>query len=130
MGQRADALRSIGEAVAIRRKLADANPDAFLPSLAISFGAWGRVLREDEPQLAAEKFGEGLQIIAPFVTALPQAHLRVAAMLAQDYRGACEAAGIDMDESVVPALETIAAFINEGAGEGESPPEKATGAGE
>ena len=130
MGQRAEALRSIGEAVAIRRKLADANPDAFLPSLAISFGAWGRVLREDEPQLAAEKFGEGLQIIAPFVTALPQAYLRVAAALAQEYRRACEAAGIDIDESVVPALETIAAFINEGAGEGESPPEKATGAGE
>ncbi len=36
MGQRAEALTSIAEAVRIRRALAEANPDAFLPNLAMS----------------------------------------------------------------------------------------------
>src|ERR1019366_5490304 len=36
MGQRDAALQSIAEAVTIRRKLAEANPDAFLPDLAMS----------------------------------------------------------------------------------------------
>jgi hypothetical protein len=41
MGERAEALRSIAEAVQIRRELEKANPDAFLPDLALSQGAWG-----------------------------------------------------------------------------------------
>ncbi len=36
MGQRAEALASIAEAVRIRRELAEANPDAFLPDLAVA----------------------------------------------------------------------------------------------
>lgn len=36
IGQRAEALRSVGEAVQIRRKLAEANAKSFLPGLAMS----------------------------------------------------------------------------------------------
>jgi hypothetical protein len=41
------------------RKLAETNPDAFLPNLAMAYGSWGRIVQEDQPSVAAEKFADG-----------------------------------------------------------------------
>jgi tetratricopeptide (TPR) repeat protein len=114
MGQRAEALCSIAEAVAIRRKLAETNPDAFLPDLAMSCGVWGQILIELAPAEAAEKFSEGIRIIAPFVNGLPQAFLPRGLQLAGAYVGACEAAGIEPDPEIASRIEVFLRLEREG----------------
>ncbi len=62
------------EAADIYRKLAENNPQAFLPDLATSLGVYGNALlgleRYDE---AVRAFSEGLELLAPFFQKLPQA---------------------------------------------------------
>lgn len=107
MGQRTEALRSIGKAVQIRRKLAEGNTDAFLPALAQDHGRWGHILSETDPTLAMAKFADRIKLIAPLVAQLPQVHLALAFALSRDYLHACQSANIAPKPEI---LAHIAAF--------------------
>jgi len=81
------------EAVGIYRQLAQENPQAFLPYLAMSLGAHGSVLRGlGRYTEAAQAFAEGLRAILPFVRALPAAFGKLTSALLEDYLQACEEA--------------------------------------
>ncbi len=102
LGRREDALKAAQEAGDIYRKLAETNPQAFLPDLAMSLGAYGKVLRTLERHAeSAESFAEGLQSIAPFYRALPNAFASLAKNLMQDYLRACQDAGQKPDEDLL-----------------------------
>ncbi|MFZ8843028.1 MAG: hypothetical protein ACO2PQ_03230, partial [Thermoflexus sp.] len=87
---------------ALYRRLAEQHPDAFLPDLARSLGAYGLVLlglgRSAE---AAAAFAEGLRAILPFARALPAAFSGLASALLQGYLRACAEAGEAPDEALV-----------------------------
>ena len=86
----------------IRRRLAEKNPEAFLPDLASSLGAYGTILRSlDRHAEAAQAFGEGLQKIAPFYRKMPQAFGGLAIALLRGYLQACNVAGQEPDEELI-----------------------------
>jgi tetratricopeptide (TPR) repeat protein len=121
MGQRAEALESIQEAVKHYRELAGKNREAFLPDLAQGLGTWGSVmLAAESPTAAAEKFAEGVRLITPLAQELPQAHFRLALQLAQHYRRAAEAAGIDPDSECLWPLEVMRLLVEQKR-QGEEP---------
>ena len=91
LGRREEALAAIEEAVAIRRGLARARPDAFLPDLALSLGARGQILAPADA-VAAASFMEGIKALAEPFLALPQAFAPLMQALCRDYISACEAA--------------------------------------
>jgi tetratricopeptide (TPR) repeat protein len=102
MGRRAEALQATQEAVDLYRRLAAQHPDAFLPDLARSLGAYGLVLRGlGRSAEAAAAFAEGLRAILPFVRALPAAFGGLAGALLQDYLRACAEAEEAPDEALV-----------------------------
>lgn len=72
MGQRAEALASIAEAVPHYRALAHANPGAFLPNLAKALSVLGDCLEGAErlPE-ARDAAAESLRVLAPFVSQYP-----------------------------------------------------------
>jgi len=111
--------------VEIRRKLAQANPQAFLPDLARSLGTLGTVLRGLERHAeAAEAFAEGLRSSLPAFRALPQAFGDLAGALLQDYLRACQEAGREPDAALVkkvagkPMTEADLFRLVEAAGRG------------
>ena len=102
LGRREEALKPSQEAVDIRRRLAKANPQAFLPDLASSLGGYGTILRSlDRNAEAARSFGEGLQKIGPIYQKMPQAFGGLAGALKQNYLSACEAAGQEPDQELL-----------------------------
>jgi hypothetical protein len=115
MGQRAEALQSIQEAVRIRRELVGKNREAFLADLALSQGAWGGVLlASEQPAEAAEKFAEGMRLITPLANELPQvanelpqAHFQLALKLTRDYSNAARAAGIEPQPEYTWPLDVV-----------------------
>jgi len=111
LGRREEALAASQEAVAIRRRLAETRPDAFLPDLARSLGAQGHALAQAERHADAA-FHEGLAIIAPFVERYAQAFGDLARDLSRDYDAACEKAGIAADTAL---LERVARALGGGA---------------
>ena len=120
LGRREEALAASQEAVAIRRRLAETRPDAFLPDLATSLGARGQALTQEERHAdAAGAFHEGLAIIAPFVERHVQAFGDLATDLSQDYDTACEKAGIARDTALLERVGRALGGgpdINEAAG--------------
>jgi len=102
LGRREDALSPSEESVAIRRKLAASNPQAFLPDLAMSLGSFGSILQAMElHEEAARAFAEGLHHLAPFYRDLPLAHSRVGKGLVQVYLQACQKAGLEPDAALL-----------------------------
>jgi tetratricopeptide (TPR) repeat protein len=98
----AEALQAAQEAVEHYRRLAAQHPDAFLPDLASSLGAYGVVLRGlGRSAEAAAAFAEGLRAILPFVRALPAAFGGLAGALLQGYLRACAEAGEAPDKALV-----------------------------
>jgi tetratricopeptide (TPR) repeat protein len=75
LGRREEALEQAEEAVRLYRELAGRRPDAFGPDLARSFAVRGSIITDDRPGEAMASFAEAIQILTPFFTALPQAHL-------------------------------------------------------
>ena len=99
LGRREEALKPAQEAVDIRRQLAKVNPQAFLPDLASSLGAYGSVLRSlERHDEAAQAFGEGLQHIVPFYREMPRAFAELAQALQKEYLHACQDAGQEPDK--------------------------------
>ncbi len=106
-GRREEALAASQEAVEIGRRLAAQNPQAFTPDLARSLWALsgyvlGPLERHEEAEGAAR---EGLDLIAPYVEALPAAHGDTARGLLTTYREQCEKAGLALDEDLVRRIE-------------------------
>ncbi|HYL76314.1 MAG TPA: tetratricopeptide repeat protein, partial [Bryobacteraceae bacterium] len=121
MGQRAEALQSIQEAVEIRRELVGKNREAFLPDFALSHGAWGNVLLASEkPADAAEKFAEGVKLITPLALQLPQAHFELALKLARSYQRAALTAELELDPGCTWPLDMMSKLDKEARGEGAS----------
>jgi tetratricopeptide (TPR) repeat protein len=108
MGQRAEALASIEEAVRHYCELAAAHPEAFLPYLATSHGAWGQILQDaGDAAAASEKFAEGVRMMTPLAQQLPQAHFELTLRLASAYEKACEEADLLPDPEITWPLEVM-----------------------
>ncbi|MEM6945491.1 MAG: hypothetical protein AAF565_17240, partial [Pseudomonadota bacterium] len=105
VGRREEALAAAEEAVALRRTLAAARPEAFTPNLAMSLGALGQVQRQTDPALAAQTFADGLQRIAPLLEAVPEAFSGLATALFNDLKAASEEAGAQPDAALVARIE-------------------------
>jgi tetratricopeptide (TPR) repeat protein len=102
LGRREQALEAVQEAVEIRRKLAEANPQAFLPNLAMSLGAYGSVLLAlDRYTEAVQALTEGLQHLIAFYRDLPQAFTGLVDALRQLYLEACQKAGQEPDKDLL-----------------------------
>jgi len=104
LGRREVALAAIEEAVAIRRDLAAARPDAFRPDLARSLGASGSVLKDADPAAARDRFAEGLEAIAPYLARIPEAHRGLARALLGDYLDACATTDSDPDPDLLARI--------------------------
>ena len=107
LGRREAALAAAEEAVTIRRTLAAARPDAFLPDLARSCGTLGSILEgaERSPE-ALVAFHDGVAALAPLFLAVPAAFAGLMAALLRDYRRLAEQLDEPLDEQL---LEPIAA---------------------
>jgi len=106
LGRREEALAASQEAVDNYRRLAQTRPDAFLPDLAMSLGAFSRALAAAERHGdAAAATHEGLMAIAPFVERHAHAFDYLARALYRDYLAACEKAGTEPDQAL---LERVA----------------------
>ncbi len=108
LGRRGDALKASQEAVDIRRTLADQNPQAFLPDLAMSLGAHGSALRGAERIAeAAAAFEEGVRALPDIARQLPQAFSELLRNLLRDYVAACQAAAQTPDAALVEAVAEV-----------------------
>jgi hypothetical protein len=101
----AEVLESLGESARIYRDLAKESPDAFVPLLAQSLGAWGEELRRTgDARGAASKFAEALQAIKPLAIKLPESYAPLVEHLAEAAIDAFRAAGIEPDPTLIPDL--------------------------
>ncbi len=116
LGQREAALISMQEAVDLRRKLAQARPDAFLPDLAMSLnnlGAMQAALGQREAALVSAE--EALDAIWPFFLRLPAAFEPFAGIYLRNLREHLEALGRPPPPSLLEREATFAALRNSGA---------------
>jgi hypothetical protein len=110
-GNPAVALEAIQEAVENYRELVGKNREAFLPNLAFSFSMWGRLLLAlEKPTEAAEKFAEGVKLITPLALELPETLFGLALNLAQHYRDAASAAGMEPDPECLWPVDVMERF--------------------
>jgi tetratricopeptide (TPR) repeat protein len=109
LGRREEALAATQEAVDIRRRLAEANPQAFLPDLASSLNNLGRDLSNlgrREEALAATQ--EAVRALAPFFLRFPAAFASWMETMARNYVEKCEALGREPDgELLGPVVEAF-----------------------
>jgi tetratricopeptide (TPR) repeat protein len=76
VGRREEALETAGEAVAIRRQLAEASPAAYLPGLAESLNNLANILNEvGRREEALETAGEAVGLYRQLAEASPEAYL-------------------------------------------------------
>jgi len=105
LGRRDEALAATEEAVEICRRLAAANPQAFLPYLAMSLNNLGSDLsalgRREEALAAIEK---ALRILAPFFLRLPAAFADWMNTMVRNYLRACQALGRKPDEELLKPI--------------------------
>ena len=93
----------------IRRQLAVSGPQAFLPDLAISLNILGdRLAQLNRQSEALSAYEEAARTLAPFFLHLPTAFADRMAYMVDDYRKACQAAGIEPDEALLaPVVEAL-----------------------
>jgi tetratricopeptide (TPR) repeat protein len=108
LGRLDDALEVTRESVELRRTLADARPDAYLPNLARALSDFGSLLhvvaRRDEALEVAE---EAITSIKTFFERHPEAFGAWMETLLNTYEEYCEAAGRAADPSLVSPLRSI-----------------------
>ncbi len=110
LGRRDEALAPAQEAVIIYRKLAQKNPDAFLPDLARSLGTFGGILMElERVREAARNFKEGLDSLLPVAERLPAAFAPLLRALLRGYVRTCQEGGIVLDTSLADRAEQVLA---------------------
>src|SRR5262249_25102976 len=101
IGWRDEALEAVRESVLIRRRLAEARPEAFLPDLAQSLGALGAILRaHGEREPAASAFREALTLLWPLVEQTPGTHAPLARSLLKDLAIVVPAEKLEKDAEV------------------------------
>ena len=89
------------EAVDLRRKLANARPDAYLPGLARSLAVRGTIERaEQDFERAAATFAEGLRLVLPLFSRNPRAYERLVNSLTKDLAQSCSSGGIAIPEDL------------------------------
>ncbi|MFN7056798.1 MAG: hypothetical protein ACK4SV_14660, partial [Hyphomonas sp.] len=102
LGRREDALAATQEAADIRRTLAAARPDAFLPDLAISLNNLGdQRLACGEHDAAIEAYTECARVLKPFADALPAVHGSLFETNNRDLIAALKSKGQSEDEIAV-----------------------------
>jgi hypothetical protein len=106
LGRREEARAASQEALAIRRRLAEARPDAFLPELATSLGVVSEILaglsRRAEAAQAAQ---HALQILAPFVERYPAKFGELAREIVRDVLSYCNAASEAPDNALLERMD-------------------------
>ncbi len=109
LGRREDALEATEEAVAIYRRLAEVQPDAFLPDLAVSFNNLGGMLSElGRREDALEATEEAVAIRRRLAEARPDAFLSDLAVSLNNLGGRLSALG--RREDALEATEEAVAF--------------------
>ena len=112
LGRREEALAASQEAVEIRRRLAAARPDDFLPDLARSVSALSDAFAAvDRHEEAAQAATEALDILVPFVERYPQAFGQLGRAIASSARKHTDAAGLQPDAAL---LQRVAQAIARG----------------
>ncbi|MFM9099886.1 MAG: AAA family ATPase, partial [Cyanobium sp.] len=107
LGRREEALPPTEEAVEMYRELSASNR-AFLPDLALSLGALGsHWLKAGDLQAACQSFQEGLVVLRPAFTAMPQAFLPLAQALFQGYSDCLNALGQEADPELMAAYAAV-----------------------
>jgi tetratricopeptide (TPR) repeat protein len=108
LGRREEALEQAQEAVRLRRQLAAARPDAFLPDLAMSLAMLGSCQTGLGAYLeAASSFHEGLSLLTPMFERLPRAFANLVATMTNDYAEAAQQAGALRDEQLLQRIRTV-----------------------
>jgi tetratricopeptide (TPR) repeat protein len=101
VGKREEALEHAREAMGIYRELAQRNPEAFLPELARTLGVAANLLLKAHPDDALRYVEEGLRILAPFFSRLPDAHAPLMRWIRSIYLRATEAVGVAADRELL-----------------------------
>lgn len=97
LGSREEAMAVMLEAVEIERKLAEANPDVFLPNLAWSLDVLGCIQRERGDHAESRTLlVEGLRILLPFYLRLRSTHEVLFMQIAADLRVTCATGGLEV----------------------------------
>ena len=107
VGRREEALAMAGEAVQIRRQLAQQRPDAFLPDLARSLARRGSIIAEGRPGEAIELFTEAIRLLTPFFSRYPQAHAPLMQPLLGLYAEAAQSAHVDPDFTLLAPVISV-----------------------
>ncbi len=107
LGRHEEALGVTGEAVEIRRALAEQNPGAYRPYLATSLGLLSHILRDlgrDEDALGSAR--EGIQLLTTHFLRFPQAFGALMSLLLREYTSTVSKLRPPMDRSLLcPLLE-------------------------
>ena len=108
LGQREPALDAAREAVALRRTLAAARPDAFTPNLAGSLRVLGDLCAEAERrEEALALLHEAIGLLTPFLAAVPPAFAGQMVGVCQSYIARCEEAEQEPDEALLGPVGAI-----------------------
>jgi Tetratricopeptide repeat len=111
-GRRDEALAAAEEAVVIRRRLAEANPAAYLPDLAMSLNNLGTFLsgvgRREQALASAE---EAVVIRRRLAEANPAAHLPNLAMSLWAYGWVCVKVTANLPQALESVTEAIALYV-------------------
>ena len=115
LGRREEALAQAEEAVRIYGGLAAERPDAFLPDLAMSLSARGRIDLADKPKEAAAFFREGIELLTPLLLRTPEAHASLITQLAQVYLQACQLAKTTPDMRLLAPVVAVLRQLRDSA---------------
>lgn len=86
LGDSEAALKAAQEAVALRRKLADARPDAFTPDMAMSLDGFSKILiAQGRPTEAERMLHEAITLLSPLFLNSPNAFFSPIGALCRDY---------------------------------------------
>ena len=108
LGRREEALAQAQEAVRLRRQLAAARPDAFLPNLALSLAVCGNIMAEAQPAQALICYEESLRLLRPPFLQLPQAHAPLMRAVVERYFQTLQSTGQAPDmELLTPIVEQL-----------------------
>ena len=109
LGHREKALEAAKRAVEIYERLAERNPDAFEPDLAMSFGALGSISRNAGSTHEAQKaFHRGIHAIRRLFLMHPRAFGQLMVNLLRDYFESCKAVDQEPDKDfLAPIVEKL-----------------------
>jgi len=90
------------QAVDLRRQLAQARPDAFLPALAMSLAVLAQITEDPAQSIAI--FDEAINHLRPIFLQLPQAHRSLMGYLCQVYVSLCQTHSTEPDLALLAPI--------------------------